>query len=59
MFGQFCHRTEYLVQFDGQVFDLPLETDGGDLLVLFVFLSRLVSLLVEIHLLMLFRCGRR
>jgi hypothetical protein len=52
------HRTEDSVQFVGQVFDLLLERDGGDLFVLVVLLSRLVSILVEIHVLMLFRCGR-
>ena len=54
-----CHRTEDLVQFGGQVFDLLLERDGGDLFVLVVLRSRLVSRLVEIHGLMLFRCARR
>ncbi len=34
VFGQFFHHTEDLVQFGGQVFDLLLERDGGDLLVL-------------------------
>jgi hypothetical protein len=30
LFGQFFHRTEDSVQFDGQVFDLLLERDDGD-----------------------------
>jgi hypothetical protein len=47
-----------LVHFDGQVFGLLLERDGGDLFVLVVLLSRLVSILVEIYVLMMFRCGR-
>jgi hypothetical protein len=34
------------------------ERDGGDLFVMVVFHSLLVSLLVEIHVLMLFRCAR-
>ncbi len=55
LFCQLCHRTEHLVEFGGQVFDLLLERAGGSLLVLLVFRFFLFSFLFEIHFLMLFR----
>jgi hypothetical protein len=55
---QFYNRTEHLVEFGGQVFDLLLERDGGSFLVLLVVCVHLLSFLFEIHFLILFRCVR-